>query len=107
VAIAEKLLLIWLRDSCGTDAPLPLPDEPEDELLLLPQAAMTRAALPATAVSAALLVTEPNWTTSLWGGTDRSKYWGRAVSRLCRRPSIGENSKPTRINRAVNISVTS
>ncbi len=43
----------------------------DDELLvlLLPQAARTRAALPATAVSPTLLVTEYKETTSLLGGT--------------------------------------
>ncbi|MGO9079582.1 MAG: hypothetical protein ACLQDY_11145 [Streptosporangiaceae bacterium] len=40
-----------------------------DELPLLPQAASIRAALPATAVSPALLVTEDNETTSLVSGT--------------------------------------
>ena len=68
VAMAENVLLIWLSDSCGTDDALELLAE---ELLgeLLPQAAMTRAALPATAVSATFLVTECKGTTSLWAGT--------------------------------------
>src|SRR5690242_1718785 len=58
--IAEKLLLIWLSEKGGPDE-LPLPDEPEDELPpLLEQAARTRAALPAHAVTAALLVIERN-----------------------------------------------
>src|ERR1700735_2734292 len=51
VAMAENVLSIWVSDRCGTDDALGLePEEPLDELL--PQAAMTRAALPATAVSA-------------------------------------------------------
>src|ERR1700722_784515 len=69
VAMAENVLSIWLSDSCGTAALLLLlllPAEPLDEL---PQAAMTRAALPATAVSATLLVIECKGTTSLWAGT--------------------------------------
>jgi hypothetical protein len=69
VAMAENELLIWLRESCGTAALLLPPEAPDDELL--PQAAMTRAALPATAVSATFLVTEYNGTTSLWAGTCR------------------------------------
>ncbi|HTP17025.1 MAG TPA: hypothetical protein VMK13_14470 [Streptosporangiaceae bacterium] len=40
-------------------------------LVLLPQAARIRAALPATAVSPTLLVTEYNETTSLVGGPQR------------------------------------
>ena len=69
VAMAENELLIWLRESCGTAAPLLplLAEEPDGELL--PQAAMTRAALPATAVNATFLVTECKGTTSLWAGT--------------------------------------
>jgi hypothetical protein len=61
VAIALKELLIWPRLSCGTD-PLELPEElvPEGELVLLPQAATTRAALAATAVSPTRFVTENN-----------------------------------------------
>ncbi len=45
-----------------------LDDEP-----LLPQAARTRAALPATAVSPTLLVTEYKETTSLMGGNVRTR----------------------------------
>jgi hypothetical protein len=56
VAMAENVLLIWLSDSFGTDELVLLPEEPLDELL--PQAAMTKAALPATAVSATFLVIE-------------------------------------------------
>src|ERR1035438_214435 len=78
VAMAEKVLLIWLRESCGTAAAelllLLLAEEPEGELL--PQAAMTRAALPATAVSATFLVTECKGTTSLWAGTCRGVWPG-------------------------------
>ena len=111
VAMAENELLIWLRDSCGTEPLLLLglfdaPDEPP--LPLLPQAAATSAALPATAVSAAIRVKERKGTTSLWRGTSS---WGR-----CRAgppavaaglpPSIWGNTKPTPVNRAVNIPVT-
>jgi hypothetical protein len=49
------------------DPPEPLGVEPLPPLL--PQAAMTRAALPASAVRPALLVSEFNETTSLVGGT--------------------------------------
>jgi hypothetical protein len=61
VAIALKELLIWLTLSCGTE----LPELPEELLLLgepplLPQAATTRAALAATAVSPTRFVTENN-----------------------------------------------
>jgi hypothetical protein len=61
VAIALKELLIWLTLSCGTEPPelpgeLLLLDEPP----LLPQAATTRAALAATAVSPTRFVTENN-----------------------------------------------
>src|ERR1700733_2070515 len=68
VAMAENVLSIWLSESCGTAALLLLllPEEPLDEL---PQAATTRAALPATAVSATLLVIECKGATSLWAGT--------------------------------------
>ena len=45
---------------------------------LLPQAAMTRAALPTTAVRPTLLVTEYNETTSLVGG--RVKTWTAAMA---------------------------
>jgi hypothetical protein len=82
-AIAVKLLLISLSESCGTAAlllPL-LAEEPDDELPLLPHAAMTRAALAAHAVSATVLVTERNWTTSLWGGTNRSICGAGRISR--------------------------
>jgi hypothetical protein len=51
----------------GTGPELELPELPEDELL--PQAAMTRAALPANAVRPTLLVSEFNETTSRVGGT--------------------------------------
>jgi hypothetical protein len=37
---------------------------------------MTRAALPATAVSATFLVTECKGTTSLWAGTCRGERYG-------------------------------
>ncbi|HEY1919722.1 MAG TPA: hypothetical protein VGH27_29475 [Streptosporangiaceae bacterium] len=56
--MAEKVLLNEVMVSFGTDAPEPpelLPDDP-----LLPQAASTRAALTATAVSPAFFVTENN-----------------------------------------------
>jgi hypothetical protein len=53
-------------DGTGT-ALLEPPELPEGELLALPQAAMTRAALPASAVSPTLLVIENNETTSLVG----------------------------------------
>jgi hypothetical protein len=72
--MAENELLIWLSDSFGTEVVLPLPEEPDGELL--PQAAMTRAALPATAVSATFLVTECKGTTSLWAGTCRGERYG-------------------------------
>jgi hypothetical protein len=54
--MAENELLIWLRESCGTAAPLLLllAEEPDGELL--PQAATTRAAGPGTAASADVLV---------------------------------------------------
>jgi hypothetical protein len=60
--MAEKLLLSWDTDSCGTLPELPeLPEPPEllepDEPLL-PQAARIRAALPATAVSPTFFGTE-------------------------------------------------
>jgi hypothetical protein len=74
--MAENVLSIWLSDSFGVDAVVLPPEEPPDELL--PQAAITRAALPATAVSATFLVTEYKGTTSLWAGTCQ----GRAAQRL-------------------------
>jgi hypothetical protein len=72
--MAENELLIWLSDSFGVDEVVLPPEEPPDELL--PQAAMTRAALPATAVSATLLETECKGTTSLWAGTCRGEQPG-------------------------------
>ena len=69
-AIAEKSLVNELVEMDGTGAELDPPELLGVELLpLLPQAAMTRAALPATAVSATFLVTECKGTTSLWAGT--------------------------------------
>jgi len=66
--MAEKLLLIWPSETVGVEElVLLLPEELDGELL--PQAAMRRAALPATAVSATFLVTGYNGTTSLWAGT--------------------------------------
>jgi hypothetical protein len=70
--MAEKLLLIWLRDTCGTEELLLLPALGVELLLLLHAAAM-RAALPATAVKATLFVTDFKETTSLWAGTCRGK----------------------------------
>src|SRR3984885_12755391 len=75
VAMAENVLSIWLSDSFGTEERVLLPEEPDPEL---PQAAITRAALPATAVSATFLVTECKGTTSLWAGTCQ----GRAAQRF-------------------------
>jgi len=69
VAIAEKLLLSWETDTCGTEPELLELELELEELPLLPQAASIRAALPATAVSPTLLVTEDNETTSLVSGT--------------------------------------
>jgi hypothetical protein len=57
-----------VAETDGTVAELLAPPVVEDEPLL-PQAARTRAALPATAVKPALLVTEYKQTTSLMGGT--------------------------------------
>jgi hypothetical protein len=66
----------------GTGAALlELPEPPEFELPELPQAAMTRAALPANAVRPALLVTEYNETTSLVGGTCQDSGNGRPARR--------------------------
>src|ERR1039458_737951 len=103
VVMAENELLIWLRESFGAAVLLPLPEEPDDELL--PQAAMRRAALPAMAVNATFLETGCNGTTSLWAGTCRG---GRASGVPPGRapPSIWGNTRPTGINRAVNICVT-
>jgi hypothetical protein len=55
--MADRLLFSWLSESWGTGAALLL-DELLDEPPLLPQAAMSSAALPAQAVSATLRVTE-------------------------------------------------
>ncbi len=85
----------------------------EDELLvlLLPQAARRRAALPAAAVSATLLETEYNKTTSLLGGTrqDAQAPWASPHDTTAGRNYPGttwENTRPTGINAAVNICVT-
>src|ERR1700728_539634 len=83
VAMAENVLSIWLSDSLGTEEPVLLPEEPDPELL--PQAAITRAALPATAVSATFLVTECKGTTSLWAGTCRASglpTWRKTLQAL-------------------------
>jgi hypothetical protein len=69
LAIAEKFLVNELVVSVGTDAALELLELLAAGAPLLPHAAMTRAALPATAVSPTLLGTEYNKTTSLVGGT--------------------------------------
>jgi hypothetical protein len=71
--MAEKLLLIWLRDTCGTEALLLLLAPGVEVLLLLLHAAAMRAALLATAVKATLFVTDFKETTSLWAGTCRGK----------------------------------
>jgi hypothetical protein len=63
--IAEKLLFIWLSEKGGTRE-LPLPDEPEAKLpLQLQQAAKTRAAQPAYAISVSFLVIGRNEATLL------------------------------------------
>jgi hypothetical protein len=70
VVIAENVLLSELSEIVGVVPEFEL--EPEEDgvlLLLLPQAAITRAAEPATAVSMALLVTEYTGTPSLVSGT--------------------------------------
>jgi hypothetical protein len=69
VAIAEKFLVREVVLIDGTAAALLELPEPLDAGALLPHAAMTRAALPATAVRPSLLGTEYNKTTSLVGGT--------------------------------------
>ena len=53
----------------GGGALLEPPEPPEPEVPLLPQAAMSRAALPANAVRPALLLSEFNETTSIVSGT--------------------------------------
>jgi hypothetical protein len=73
VAIAENELLSELTEIWGTDALL-LEEELVGELPLLPHAATTRAAPPATAVSPTLLGNEYNETTSLIGGTCQDIY---------------------------------
>ena len=80
-----------------------LEDEP-----LLPQAARTRAALPATAVSATLLVTEYKESTSLMGGTRQDPDAPRAGPGDGHRGprTIWENTRLTRINACINIHVS-
>jgi hypothetical protein len=65
-AIAVKSRVNEFAEIDGTAALLE-PELVEVGVPLLPHAAMTRAALPATAVSPAFLVTEDNKTTSLVG----------------------------------------
>jgi len=79
-AIWEKSFVNDVAETDGTEAELLelLELELLDELPLLPQAAMTRAALPAAAVNATLLVTEYNETTSLVGGTCQDTYQRRS-----------------------------
>ena len=61
--IAEKLLFIWLSEKGGTTE-LPLPDDPEAKLpLQLQQAATTRTAQPAYAISVSFLVRWPRTFT--------------------------------------------
>jgi hypothetical protein len=71
-AICEKSFVNDVAVTEGTDAEALGLLELLDGEPLLPQAARTRAAPPATAVSPALLVTEYNQTTSLVGGERRS-----------------------------------
>jgi len=56
---------------------------------LLPQAAMTRAALPTTAVRPTLLVIEYNETTSLVGGHVKTWTTAMAASETSPRPRPG------------------
>jgi hypothetical protein len=64
-AIAEKLLLIWSSENCGTTE-LPLPDELAAKLpLQLQQAARARAAQPARAIRLSFLMIERNEPTLL------------------------------------------
>ena len=72
VAIAEKSRVNELVETFGTGAELEPPELVE--VPELPQAAMTRAALPARAVRPALLVTEYKETTSLVRGTSRDMH---------------------------------
>ena len=76
-------------DGAGTALP-ELPELPEGELPELPQAAMIKAALPASAVRPTLLVTVNNETTSLVGGT-------------CQDMLGNGNTKPPSVNESVNI----
>jgi hypothetical protein len=67
VAICEKSFVNDVAETDGTVAELlELPEVPDEEPLL-PQAARTRAAPPATAVRPALLGAEYKQTTSLMG----------------------------------------
>jgi hypothetical protein len=66
VAICEKSFVKDVADTDGTAAELLELPEPLEEPLL-PQAARTRAAPPATAARPALLVVEYKQTTSLMG----------------------------------------
>jgi len=80
VAIAEKSLVNELALIDGTAAELlELPELLELGVPLLPQAAIRRAALPATAVRPTFLETEYNETTSLVSGTRRR----HALTRAC------------------------
>jgi hypothetical protein len=79
VAIAEKSRVNEFAEIDGTAAALlGLLELVEVGVPLLPHAATTRAALPATAVRPTLLVTGYNETTSLVGG--RVKTWTAAMA---------------------------
>jgi hypothetical protein len=106
VAIAEKSLVNELVEINGTAAEL-LELLGLLELLELPQAARMRAALLASAVRPALLVTEYNETTSLMGGTCRDMHNCQVhMTATAWAKPVKENSKPLWVNASVNISVT-
>lgn len=78
--IADRLLLIWLSESCGRRDELAFPDEPEDGLpVQLQQIARARAVLAAQAVRAVLLVIKCNGVPHYWAGRSLSNS-GQAVS---------------------------
>jgi hypothetical protein len=84
VAIAEKSRVKEVAVTDGTAAALlGLLELVELGVPLLPQAAIRRAALPATAVRPTFLETEYNVTTSLVSGTRRRDAPTRACAR-CR-----------------------
>jgi hypothetical protein len=106
LAIAEKFLVNELVVSVGTDAALELLELLAAGAPLLPHAAMTRAALPATAVRPTLLVAEFTKPPRSWADVTGHAPAQRLHDGHRGPDPVEVNSKPLSVNDVVNIGVT-